>query len=95
MAPSPEQKWNYLQSQPWMSLQWLFWSIPVIVQELFTGFNGVLGDQNEAGDVVNHDNFGDAVRVDSGVIDQPAKPSALACGVNTNKTLEFKSHLNI
>ena len=55
----------------------------------------MLGDQDEAGDVVNHDNFGDAVGVDSGVIDQPAKPSTLACGVNTNEILEFKSHLNI
>ena len=53
----------------------------------------MLGDQDEAGDVVNHDNFGDAVGVDSGVIDQPAKPSTLACGVNTNKILDFNSHL--
>ena len=78
-----------------MSLQGFFRSIPVVVEKFFTGFNGVLGDQNEAGDGVNHDNFGDAVGVDSGVIDQPAKPSTLACGVNTNEILEFKSHLNI
>jgi len=74
---------NFLQSQPWMSLQGLFRSVPVIVEKFFTGFNGVLGHQDEAGNILDHDDFGDAVGADARVVHQPAEPATLAGGVNT------------
>ena len=79
-----------------MSLQGFFRPIPVIVEEFFTGFNGVLGDQDEAGHIVNHDNFGDTVGADTRVIDQTAESATLACGVNTgnNQKLNFLFPIN-
>ena len=68
-----------------MSLQGFFRTITIVVEEFFTGFNGSLGDQDEMGDTVQQENFGDTVGADPGVIHQTAEPATLACGINTDK----------
>ena len=65
-----------------MGFKALFSSVSVIIEELGSGLDMVLGHEDEPWDVINHDHLGHAVGRDSGVVDQPAVPSGLSCCIN-------------
>ena len=73
----------HLQSQPWMRFERLLGPVTVVVEKFLAGIDGVLGDQDQSGDLADHHHLGHAVRADSAVVDQPTVPPRLCGGVNT------------
>ena len=73
-----------------MGFKALFSSVSVIIEELGSGLDMVLGHEDEPWDVINHDHLGHAVGRNSRVVDQPAVPSRLNSRINT----EIKNNFN-
>lgn len=61
-----------LEREPRMRLERLFASVPVVIEKLLAGADGLLGHEDESGHVLDHHNLGDAVRGHSAVVQQPS-----------------------
>ena len=68
-----------------MGGQRLFGSVTVVIEQLLPRADGVLGHQDQSGDLADHHHLGHAVGADPAVVDQPTVPSGLCCGVNTER----------
>ena len=72
-----------LEGEPWMSLHWLLAPVPVVIQELLAGVDGMLCHEDEPGHLLDHDDLSDAVGAHSTVIQEAPVPPRLASCVNT------------
>ena len=70
-----------------MGFQRLLGAIPVVVEELLTGTDGVFGHQDQSGHLGHHHNLRHAVRADPAVVHQATVTSWLTGGVDTE--MEF------
>ena len=65
-----------------MGFKALFSSVSIIIEELGSSLDMVLGHEDEPWDVINHDHLGHAVGRNSRVVAHPAVPSGLSCCIN-------------
>ena len=65
-----------------MGFKALFSSVSIIIEELGSSLDMVLGHEDEPRDVIHYDHLGHAVGRNSRVVDQPAVPSGLSCCIN-------------
>ena len=77
----------HLQSQPWMRFERLLGPVTVVVEKFLAGIDGVLGDQDQSGDVADHHHLGHTVGTHSAVIDEPAKAARLSGGVDARSKI--------
>ena len=73
----------FLQSQPRMGFQRLLGAIAVVVEELLTGADGVLGDEDQSGDLPHHHDLRHAVGADPAVVHQTTISARLTGSVDT------------
>ena len=79
----PYQLGDHLESEPGVSLQTFFISVPIVVQDLCPSHHVWLGDQDELGGVAQHEHLGHTVRGHSAVVHRSAKMTAFTCSINT------------
>ena len=66
-----------------MSFKRLLGAVSIVVEEFLTGADGVLGDQDQPGHLFDHHDLGHTVGGQSAVVHQPAIPTRLTGGVDT------------
>ena len=71
-----------LEGEPWMGLEWLLAPVPVVIEELLPGVDGLLGHEDEPGHLLDHHDLGDAVGAHTAVVQQPTIATRLLCPVN-------------
>ena len=64
-------------------LQCFLAPVPVVIQELLAGVDGMLCHEDEPGHLLDHDDLSDAVGAHSTVIQEAPVPPRLASCVNT------------
>ena len=72
-----------LQSQPGVGFLGLLGAITVVVEELLTGVDGVLGDQDQSGHLIGYHDLGHTVWADPAVVHQTTIAARLTGGVDT------------
>jgi len=65
-----------------MRFERLLGPVTVVVEKFLAGIDGVLGDQDQSGDLADHHHLGHTVGTHSAVIDEPAKAARLSGGVD-------------
>ena len=78
-----------LESEPGMSLEWLLAPVPVVVEELLAGADGLLGHEDESGHLLDHHHLGDAVGAHAAVVEQPSVAPRLLGSVNAENKVSW------
>ena len=78
-----------LESEPGMSLEWLLAPVPVVVEELLAGADGLLGHEDESGHLLDHHHLGDAVGAHAAVVEQPSIAPRLLGSVNAENNVSW------
>ena len=77
------------ERQPGVSLERLLAAVAVVVQQLFADVDVVLGDEDEARRVAQHDHLRHAVWGHTAVVQKAAVAPRLRCGVNAERNVQI------
>ena len=81
-----------LESEPWMSLEWLLAPVPVVIEKLLPGIDGLLSHEDEPGHLLDHHDLGDAVGAHAAVVQQPTIAARLLGPINAGNVSLDKRH---
>ena len=84
-----------LEREPRMSLERLLAPVPVVIEKLLAGADGLLGHEDESGHLLDHHNLGDAVRTHTAVVQQPSIATRLLSSVNAEKNIGLRSEISL
>ena len=79
-----------LESEPGMSFEWLLAPVPVVVEELLAGVDGLLGHEDEPGHLLDHHDLGDTVGAHTAVVQKPTIATRLLGPVNAENVSSNK-----
>ena len=77
------------ERQPGVSLERLLAAVAVVVEQLLADVDVVLGDEDEARRVAQHDHLRHAVRGHAAVVQEAAVAPRLRCGVNAERNVQI------
>ena len=77
------------ERQPGVSLERLLAAVAVVVEQLLADVDVVLGDEDEARRVAQHDHLSHAVRGHAAVVQKAAVAPRLRCSVNAERNVQI------